>query len=76
MDEAPLIPWMPQSFANNNSWSGDLWLLTVAELEVTPPGTVLTSIMGNKKTVGQDYIDTDTRFGYTAYGLFSTQFKH
>lgn len=67
---------MPTSFARQNSWSDDLWLLTVAELEVVPPGTVLTSIMGDKAVVGEDYIDTDTRFGYIAYGLYSTQFKH
>jgi hypothetical protein len=71
-----LTPWMPQSFANMNPWKDDLWLLTEAELEVVPPGTVLTSIFGDKVTVGTDYIDTDTRFGYIAYGLTSKQFKH
>jgi hypothetical protein len=59
-----------------NSWKDDLWLLTPMELEVTPPGTVVTSILGDTKTVGVDEIDTETRFGYTAYGLYSTQFKH
>jgi hypothetical protein len=67
---------MPQSFANQNAWRDDLWLLTETELEVTPQGTVLTSIMGNKAVVGKDRIDKDTRFGYLAYGLYSSQFKH
>lgn len=67
---------MPQSFANDNSWRDDLWLLTKAELEVVPPGTVLTSIMGEEKIVGQARLSNDTRFGYLAYGLYSTQFKH
>jgi hypothetical protein len=75
-ETAPLIPWMPQSYANDNAGTDDLWLLTVAELEVVPPGTVLTSILNDKVVVGQDYIDTDTRYGYVAYGLYSTQFKH
>ena len=76
----PLIPWMPQSFVNQNPWDEPdvpvLWLLTPVELEVTPPGTILTSVMGNKAVVGQDFIDTDTRFGYVAYGLTEDQFKH
>jgi hypothetical protein len=67
---------MPESFARQNSWRDDLWLLTEAELEVTPKGTVVTSINGKKKTVGVDEIDRDTRFGYLAWGLYSTQFKH
>lgn len=71
-----LIPWVPESFARQNSWRDDLWLLTEFELEITPPGTVLTSILGDKATVGVDDIDRDTRFGYVAWGLYSTQFKH
>jgi hypothetical protein len=80
MDETgPDVPWTPASYARQNSWptSGDtLWLLTPMELEVTPKGTILTSIMDNKKIVGHDYIDTDTRAGYLAYGMFDYQFKH
>lgn len=73
----PLIPWIPLSYAKDNAWEDDLWLLTPAEFEVLPPGTVLTSILDDKVVVGQDVIHSDdTRFGYIAYGLYSTQFKH
>lgn len=70
------VPFTPASYVNQNSWKDDLWLLTPMELEVTPKGTKVTSIFFDEKTVGEDYIDTDTRFGYTAYGLYSGQFKH
>lgn len=76
----PLLPFAPASWINNNPWDGQaekvLWLLTPIELEVTPPGTIVTSIMGDTKIVGAQHIDTDTRFGYTAYGLTEDQFKH
>ena len=70
------IPFTPQSYALNHQWDGSgLWLLTESELEVTPKGTVLTSINGTQKTVGKDAIDTDSRFGYLAYGLYAEQFR-
>jgi hypothetical protein len=76
----PLLPFAPASYINDNPWDEDgqelLWLLTPMELEVTPPGTIVTSILGDTKIVGAQKIDTDTRFGYTAYGLYSNQFKH
>jgi hypothetical protein len=68
------VPFTPVSFVNQNSWENDLWLLTPMELEVTPKGTHVVSIMGDTKIVGHDYIDTDTRFGYTAYGIYPYQF--
>lgn len=74
--ETPLVPFMPESFARQNSWDGDLWLLTETELEVTPPGTIVTSITGKTKVTGLDEIDRDTRFGYLAWGLYEDQFKH
>ncbi len=81
LDEiGPDVPFTPVSYVNNNPWDEPdkevLWLLTPMELEVTPKGTILTSIMGNKKIVGHDYIDTDTRGGYTAFGMTEDQFKH
>lgn len=76
----PLIPFAPASWINQNPWDSPgrkvIWLLTPIELEVTPPGTIVTSISYDTKIVGVDEIDTDTRFGYTAYGLTEDQFKH
>jgi len=43
-------------------------LLTPAQLAQEPPGSVLTTIDGTTVVVGQDYIDEDTRAGYTAFG--------
>lgn len=48
---------------------GDLWLCPIADWENVPVGTVMTSIMGEEKTKGKDYIDLDTRFGLLAYGV-------
>lgn len=70
------VPFAPESYIRQNSWKDDLWLLTPMELEVTPKGTIVTSILGDRKIVGHDYLDKDTRFGYTAYGLYPYQFKH
>jgi hypothetical protein len=43
-------------------------LLTPAELDGLPDGTVLVSIQGRRVAKGRDYIDDDTRGGYLAYG--------
>lgn len=48
---------------------GDLWLCPLSDWENVPAGTVLTSITGERKTKGKDYIDLDTRFGLLAYGV-------
>lgn len=50
-------------------WTGDLWLFTLSEFEQLPNGFEVTSIGGEKKIKGKDYIDDDTRFGYMAYGV-------
>lgn len=81
LDETgPEVPFAPKSFIDNNPWDEEgeetLWLLTPFELDVTPKGTILKSIMGDRRIVGHDYIDTDTRFGYITYGLTEDQFKH
>jgi hypothetical protein len=79
-EEGPDVPFAPQSFINNQPWDEEgeeyLWLLTPFELDVTPKGTILTSIWGDRRIVGHDYIDKDTRFGYIAFGLTDDQFKH
>lgn len=48
-------------------------LLTPAEFDALPDGTVLTSISGQKKTKGVDYIDGDTRNGHLAYGRLASE---
>jgi hypothetical protein len=55
-------------------WDGvsgrNLWLLTMAELEQVPDGTLLDCIIPSKEAVkGKDPIDDDTRGGYLAYGV-------
>ena len=56
-----------------NTWkldNGDkIDLLTIPELNALPDGTVVTCISGDKFTKGKDYLDDDTHFGYTAFGL-------
>ena len=70
----------PLSFIRQNSWEqqGDdkrvLWLLTPTEIGSYPDGVVVTSIFGDTKTVGEDYIDMDTRAGYTAWGIYEEAF--
>lgn len=50
-------------------WDEHLWLFTPEELAQLPQGTRVTSIMGDSKIKGQDPLDEDTRFGYTAWGV-------
>ena len=71
-----MIEFDPKSRRNDNRWTDEpdpLWLLTLDELATVPEGSVLTSINGDTKVVGMDYIDDDTRFGYTAYGFRDSQ---
>jgi hypothetical protein len=56
-------------------WDEKLFLLTEEELNELPDGIVLTSIMGDTAVKGKDYIDTDSRFGHTAYGI-TDPFNH
>ena len=51
-------------------WSEEgLYLFTPDEYEQLPDGYELTCIDGSKEVKGKDYIDMDTRFGYTAFGV-------
>jgi hypothetical protein len=50
------------------TWKDELWLLTEAELDSLPDGTILLSVNNNKK-IKTDALDRDTRFGVLAYGL-------
>jgi hypothetical protein len=47
-------------------------LLRKKTLENLPEGAEVVSIAGDVKTVGTDHIDTDTRHGFTAYGIPET----
>lgn len=74
-----MIPFVPSSFENQNPWSKEdetpLWLLTPDEVQSLEDGTMLVSIMKDVKIVGHDYIDLDTRFGYTAWGVYEEDFN-
>jgi hypothetical protein len=71
-----MIDFIPTSYHRQNAWMDDLWLLTPEELDTLPAGTLLTSINADIKFVGHDYIDKDTRFGYTAWGVLREDFSH
>ena len=65
-----------KSYYNDNPWDdeeehpdGLLWLLTPEELDDMPNGLVLEDIVGGRAVIGKSDIDTDTRFGYIAYGI-------
>lgn len=47
----------------------DLYLFTPEEYEQLPDGIELTCIDNTTSIKGKDYIDMDTRFGYTAFGV-------
>ena len=61
---------------NGNPDPFDIWLLTPEEVESLPGGTTITNIFGDTKVVGQDFLELDTRYGYTAHGLLEDQFEH
>lgn len=52
-------------------WSDEknLYLIPGVFYDFLPKGLKVESIMGEKKTVGTDYVDDDTRFGLLAYGI-------
>ena len=50
-------------------WNDSLWLFTLDEFAQLPDGFEVTSISGDKKIKGKDYIDDDTRFNYMAFGV-------
>jgi hypothetical protein len=64
-----------------NEWYGGrseakLKLLTPTELEALPAGTEVWSIMGEKAFTGDPAtLDTDTRYGYTAWGRWTVNTK-
>lgn len=62
-----MSPWV---IDNNAKYEGrTIWLLTPQELRSQPAGTVVISIQGKEAIVGQDYLDEDTRYGHTAWGV-------
>ena len=71
-----MIEFIPTSYHRQNAWMNDLWLLTPEELTTLPAGTTVTSINYEDKITGQDSIDQDTRFGYTAWGVYRKEFAH
>ena len=50
-------------------WDQELYLFTPEEYEQLPDGIELTCIDGDTVVKGKDYIDMDTRFGHTAFGV-------
>lgn len=58
------------------NWDGKgLLLIPLHLFDKIPNGMVLTSISGEKKTKGKDYIDDDTRGGMLAYGILPDQYQ-
>jgi hypothetical protein len=73
-----IVEFNPLSRQNGNRWSDQqqddpLWLLTPAEFDLLPDGTVLVGIGGQTKVKGAEYIDQDTRYGFIAWGLLDSQ---
>ncbi len=62
-----MSPWIIDTNTKHNGRT--IWLLTPEELGSQPAGTVVISIMGEEKIVGQHYLDDDTRYGHTAWGI-------
>lgn len=52
------------------SWDGKLYLIALRDWNNWPNGVELTSILGDTKIKGKDYIDEDTRGGLLAYGIY------
>ena len=76
----PIKPLEDTGIPAVNSW-GALWhlddgrwihLFTPEEISELPDGTVVISIFGKTLITGRDYIDLDTRGGYSAFGAFCT----
>jgi hypothetical protein len=51
------------------AWDARLHLFNIEELEQLPDGIELKSVNGSIKVKGKDSIDTDVRYGYTAWGV-------
>ena len=56
-------------------WDEELMLAPPWVIKVCKEGTTLTSISGDTKIKGIEEIDTDTRFGMTAYGLTLSELR-
>lgn len=58
-----------------NLWDeeSDLYLVTPYQLSLVPDGTKMHCIDGSTVIKGKDYIDADTRGGYTAYGFIDPE---
>lgn len=52
------------------SWDGNLYLIPLVDWKNWPEGCKVTSILGETKVKGKDYIDEDTRGGLLAYGIY------
>lgn len=52
------------------SWNGKLYLIPLADWKNWPKGCEVTSILGETKVKGKDYINKDTRGGLLAYGIY------
>jgi hypothetical protein len=50
-------------------WDEGLLLLPPDMLALVPNGTILTTILGEKKIKGTSYISTDVRYGVLAIGI-------
>jgi hypothetical protein len=51
-------------------WYDKLFLFSLDEYNQLPDGIELTSISGRTVIKGKDLIDTDDRYGCTAWGVF------
>lgn len=56
-------------------WDEKLLLIPLSMYERVPNGAVLTSISGDRKVKGKDYIDNDTRGGLLAFGVMPNQYE-
>jgi len=50
-----------------------IYLIPGRDYKNIAPGTVLFSIFGERKVMGTDSVDDDTRGGYLAYGVIPSQ---
>lgn len=67
----PLVHTPPKGMKLDprGKWGDSLSLITPAQLDELPVGTVLRSPFGPDVIVGVDYIDRDTRGGFVAFGF-------
>lgn len=50
-------------------WNNQILLIPLSFFDKLKVGTEVISVTGDRKTIGKDYIDKDTRGGLMAYGL-------